>query len=245
MYIVVASEPLTQCKKYQKNILQFLSSLDITPKSPDPYIQAFIHRSLVNERPDIAPEHNERLEFLGDAVLELVITDALYQEFPDMPEGDMTDLRSALVRGRNLAEVAKKIHLEDYLLLGKGEEKSGGRENDYLLANTMEALIGAIYTDVWYEAAEKFIMQYIYSTLPYIMKHGLTKDYKTLLQEFTQATYDTTPSYEVLSESGPDHNKEFRVGVYLWDKQVGKGEGTSKKKAQEDAAQNAYTTLTN
>ncbi len=228
----------------QSNIKVLLQRLGIETSSIAPYILAFTHRSIVNERPDFTPEHNERLEFLWDAVIELVITNALYDEFPEMPEWDMTDLRSALVRGRNLAEVAKKLDFQDYLLLGKWEEKSWWRENEYLLANTLEAFIWAMYKDIWLAPTRDFIIQHIYSTLPHILKNGLSKDFKTLLQENAQANHDITPHYTVLSETWPDHDKQFQVGVYLWDKKIGEGKGSSKKKAQENAAQNAYNDIT-
>lgn len=207
------------------------------------YILAFIHRSIVNERNDFAPQHNERLEFLWDAVLELVITHKLFCEFPEKQEWELTDMRSALVRGRNLAEIAHKLHLHEYLFLWKGEEKSWGRNKDYILANTLEAFIGAIYLDQGFIAAETFILSHIYTTLPHILDNKLFKDFKTLLQEFTQAKFDITPHYEVLDEDGPDHDKQFKIWVYLGKKIIGQGSGSSKKKWQESAAKDAYTHL--
>ena len=227
----------------QEKIKELLSQLDITHSDIKLYILAFIHRSIVNERNDYAPEHNERLEFLGDAVLELVITDKLFGEHPDKQEGEMTDMRSALVRGRNLSEVAHKLNFQKYLFLWKWEEKSGGRENDYILANTLEAFIWALYLDNWFEAARAFILQYIYTTLPHILEHGLFKDFKTLLQEFTQAKNDITPHYDVLDEQWPDHDKSFLVGVFLEIEKIWEWSWSSKKKAQEKAAENAYKKL--
>lgn len=222
----------------------FLEKLEIPYHDITRFILACIHRSIVNERCDFAPEHNERLEFLWDAVLELIITEKLFQDFPKHQEGEMTDMRSALVRGRNLAEVAKRLNLQEYLFLGKWEEKSGGRENDYILANTLEAFIGAIYLENGIEITRTFILTHIYSTLGHIEKQKLLKDYKTLLQEYTQAKNDITPHYEVIDESGPDHDKDFYVGVFLKEKKIGEWHGSSKKKAQESAAQNAYLQLT-
>lgn len=220
-----------------------LSKLEIQPNKISLYILAFIHRSIVNERNDFAPQHNERLEFLWDAVLELVITHKLFWDYPEKQEGEMTDMRSALVRGRNLAQVAKHLDFQQYLFLGKGEEKSGGRENDYILANTVESFIWALYLDRGFAVAESFIIENIYCTLPNILKEKLFKDFKTVLQEYTQAEKEITPHYEVIIESGPDHDKNFLVWVYLKKEKIGEGNGTSKKKAQESAAQNAYKTL--
>ncbi len=237
---MVVTQKLVDNPSYHLKIVQLLKTLDISYRDITKFVLAFIHRSIVNERSDFTPEHNERLEFLGDAVLELIITQTLFLDFPKQQEGDMTDMRSALVRGRNLAEVAKKLHFQDCLFLGKGEEKSGGRENDYILANTLEAFIGALYLDLGFETAQKFIVMHIYTTLSHIQENKLFKDFKTLLQEYTQAQKDITPHYEVLSESGPDHDKDFLVWVFLKTEKIGEGRGSSKKKAQESAARSAY-----
>lgn len=228
---------------YQNKVFELLDSLSLPHNDIKKFILAFIHRSIVNERNDFAPEHNERLEFLWDAVLELVITHRLFSDFPEKQEWEMTDMRSALVRGRNLAWVAKKLWFQEYLFLWKGEEKSWGRENDYILANTVESFIGALYLDSGYDIAKNFIENHIYSTLEHILENKLFKDFKTLLQEFTQAERDITPHYEVLSESGPDHNKNYLVWVFLKEDKIWEWEGSSKKKAQEKAAENAYLQL--
>ena len=220
-----------------------LNKLDIDYKNISLYVLAFIHRSIVNERPDFAPEHNERLEFLGDAVLELAITKNLYNDFPKKPEGELTDIRSALVRWTNLASVAKSIWLPEYLLLGKGEEMSGWRSNDYLLANVVEALLGAIYLDLWVEVASEFVNKYVYITLDDILKNNKTKDHKTIIQEYSQAEFEITPTYKIHSESWPDHDKIFEVWVYLKEKHVWTWTGSSKKKAQESAANDWYNKL--
>lgn len=220
-----------------------LKKLNITSVDISKYILAFIHRSIVNERPDYTPEHNERLEFLGDAVLELVITNNLYRDYPNKPEWELTDIRSALVRWSNLSKVARTLEFPGYLFLGKWEEKSGGRDNDYLLANVVEAFIGALYLDKGFEESELFINTHIYTTLEDILNNNLTKDFKTMIQEYAQAQYDITPTYKVLEESGPDHDKSFLVGVFLDEKQIWKWQGSSKKKAQEDAAKNAYNSF--
>lgn len=227
-----------RCHNTFKKLLEWL---DVSYNSLSVFILAFIHRSIVNERSDFAPEHNERLEFLGDAVLELTITNLLYRQFPEKQEWELTDLRSAMVRGRNLSGVARKLGFDKYLFLWKGEEQWGGRDNDYILANTLEAFIGALYLDSGLELTEDFIKKHIYSTLEQIIKHKLFKDFKTLIQEQAQADFDITPTYQVLEEDWPDHSKNFIVGVYLKEKCIGKWEGSSKKKAQEKAAENGYT----
>ncbi len=227
----------------QKKVEELLKKLSIDYTDSDIYVLSFVHRSIVNEKPHIIPEHNERLEFLWDAVLELVITNRLFRDYPDKQEGELTDIRSALVRGRNLAEVAKTLNFDEYLLLWKWEEIGWWRENDYILANTLEAFIGAIYIDAWIDEATEFIEKHVYSTLDTILKNSLFKDYKTLVQEFTQAEFDITPTYEVLEESWPDHDKNFLVGIYLGDKLVWQGSGTSKKKAQEKAAEDGYNNM--
>ena len=227
----------------QVKIQELLDTLSIEARDIKVFILAFIHRSIVNERGDYTPEHNERLEFLWDAVLELSITQKLFEDFPLKPEGDMTDMRSALVRGRNLAEVAKKLWFQEYLFLWKGEEKSWWRENDYILANTLEAFLWALYLDAGFEKSQSFILDHIYTTLPHILENKLFKDFKTLLQEYTQAENDITPHYKVLADSGPDHDKLFSVWVFLDTEEIWKWEGSSKKKAQEKAAENAYKHL--
>ena len=237
---MVITKKAIEGKWEKEKMAQFLEKININYNDISLYILAFIHRSIVNERPDYTPEHNERLEFLGDAVLELVITDALFHKFPDKPEGELTDIRSAIVRWKNLAKIARKLNFSEYLFLWKWEEKTGGRENDYILANTVEALIWAIYLDLWFNKAKDFILTYIFSTLDEILQNNLTKDFKTLFQEYSQAEFEITPSYKILSETWPDHNKTFEVWAYIWDKQVWKGVWSSKKKAQEEAAKIAY-----
>lgn len=215
-----------------------LNKLDIKYKKISFYILAFIHRSVVNEKPDYAPEHNERLEFLWDAVLELIITNNLYLDYNKKTEWELTDIRSAIVRWSNLAKVARKLNFSEYLLLWKWEELSWWRENDYLLANVVEALIWAIYLDLWIDIAKIFINKYIYTSINEIIKNNLIKDFKTILQEFAQAEYEITPYYNVLNEKWLDHSKTFEVWVFLWEKMIWKWIWTSKKKAQEKAAEN-------
>ncbi|MFK7780649.1 MAG: ribonuclease III [Candidatus Gracilibacteria bacterium] len=226
-------------EKFEK----LLYNLDIKHNNISHYILAFIHRSVVNEKPEYAPEHNERLEFLGDAVLELVVTNNLYRDYPKKTEGELTDIRSALVRGTNLSKIAKQLNFSEYLVLGKGEEMTGGRKNNYLLANVVEAILGAIYIDLGLDEATIFINKYIYPTINEILENNLTKDFKTTIQEYAQAEYEITPSYKVISESGLDHDKIFEIGIYLGQKIVGKGAGSSKKKAQEKAAEDGFNNI--
>lgn len=239
---MVIPKGLYENEIYISKTKNFLEKLNIEYKNIDKYILSFVHRSFVNEKAEITTEHNERLEFLWDAVLELVITDKLFADFPDKPEGDLTDIRSSLVRGRNLALVSKKLWFQDVLILWKWEDASGWRDNDYILANTVEAFLWALYLDLWYSASEKFIIENIYESLPEIMEENWIKDPKSLLQEYSQAEVWITPTYEVLNEVWPDHDKIFTVWVYLWDIKLWEWEGSSKKKSQEDAASKAFET---
>lgn len=198
--------------------------------------KAFVHRSYVNEHRYDKIEDNERLEFLGDAVLELVSTEYLFETFPNSGEGQLTTFRSALVKGKHLATVAEKLGLGQYLQLSKGEEKSGGRDKSFILANTLEALIGAVYLDRGFKTAHKFISNFILTNLGDILEKGLHVDAKSKFQEFSQEKLGITPSYSVVSETGPDHNKIFRVGAFLGLELIAEGDGSSKQKAEQEAA---------
>ncbi len=200
---------------------------------------AFTHKSYVNEHKKEPVHHNERLEFLGDAVLELASTRHLFDKCSDKNEGEMTAFRSALVKGKHLAEIAKSLDLGKYLFLSRGEELSGGREKKYILANTVESLIGAIYLDQGYETAEKFIRKFILTRLDEIIENELHVDAKSRFQEMCQDLETFTPYYEVLSEEGPDHDKKFTMGAYIDGTLIAKGTGSSKQKAEDDAAKNA------
>ena len=195
----------------------------------------FTHRSYLNETGNKELEHNERLEFLGDAVLELAVTEYLYKNFTN-PEGELTNWRSSIVRGEILALVAGKLDLGEFLFLSRGEDKSGGRSRGLILANTFEALIGAIYLDLGYDSAAKFIHQHLITLLPEIIEKKLYIDPKSRLQELTQEKLNATPEYRVTGEEGPDHTKEFTVGVYINKKQLAQGSGSSKQKAETSAA---------
>lgn len=198
----------------------------------------FVHRSYINEAGDNTQSHNERLEFLGDAVLELVVTEYLYKNF-DNPEGELTNWRSSIVKGEVLAKVAAEIELGEYLFLSRGEEKSGGRHRSLILANTFEALIGAIYLDMGYDKASDFIHKYLICLLPEIIEKRLYIDPKSRLQEVSQEDLGATPEYRVLSEQGPDHQKEFVVGVYAAGRLMAQGTGSSKQRAEQTAATEA------
>ena len=184
-------------------------------------------------------EDNERLEFLGDAVLELVATEYLFRNHPEQTEGEMTNFRSALVKGKHLAKIAKDLELGQYLSLSHGEENSGGREKNYILANTVEALIGAIYLDQGFIPSKVFITNFILIKLDDIIEQNLHIDPKSRFQEIVEEKEDVTPEYEVLEEKGPDHDKKFVSGVYIDGKMIAKGKGSSKQKSEEDAAKNA------
>jgi ribonuclease-3 len=198
--------------------------------------QAFTHRSHINENKGTGLTHNERLEFLGDAVLELVITEFLYTEFPDKLEGELTSLRAALVNTVSISKAAGDLGMNDYLLLSKGESKDIGRARAVILANTFEAFIGALYLDQGYAAAKKFISENLFPELKMIVEKSLWKDSKSKLQEKAQEIVGITPIYKTLNEVGPDHNKIFTVGLFLGEEQLSEGKGHSKQEAQEDAA---------
>lgn len=197
--------------------------------------QAFTHRSYLNEHPKTGLEHNERLEFLGDAVLELVVTDYLYRNYPN-PEGDLTNWRSALVKTESLSSVAAALDLDRFLRLSKGESKGNARSRALIHANCVEALIGAIYLDQGYDAAKAMVEKHIISRLETILKEGTWVDPKSKFQEMAQEHDSATPHYKVLEEVGPDHDKLFVVGVYVGSELRGKGEGSSKQAAQQQAA---------
>ncbi len=201
-------------------------------------ITAFTHRSYVNEHKKSVKEHNERLEFLGDAVLELVVTDFLYNNYPD-PEGILTNWRSALVRTESIAAAAERLDFEPLLRLSKGEKQGSKRAKHQILANTYEATIGAIYLDQGYQAAEKFIDDSLLHTFEEILKTGSWMDPKSQYQEIIQSQEGYTPQYRVVDESGPDHAKTFVVGVFVDDDLRAKGSGPSKQTAQVAAAQKA------
>ncbi len=222
----------------QKDTKELEKHIGIKFKKPEILQEAMVHRSYINEHPAWETDHNERLEFLGDAVLELVVTDYLFHNFKN-PEGELTNWRAALVRGTTLKEVADKLKLGEYLYLSKGEELSGGRERELILANSVEALIGAIYEDQGYNSAKDFIMDEIVSKLPNILETQSYLDAKSRLQEMAQEKFGITPVYKLVSESGPDHAKQFLMAVFVGDREFGQGSGSSKQLAEQEAAHNA------
>lgn len=201
--------------------------------------EALTHRSYLNENSSWPLPHNERLEYLGDAVLELIVTNRLFNKFPSYQEGQLTLLRAALVNYQFLAKVAQEIGLQNYLYLSRGEAKDTSRAKDVILANAFEAVVGAIYLDQGLAAAEPLVEKYIISQAEAVMKEGSYKDAKSLLQEIIQEKKRATPTYRVLSESGPDHQKTFIVGVFVGEDKLAEGEGLSKQEAELDAAKNA------
>lgn len=214
----------------------FEASIGVTFNQKDLLKQAFIHRSYLNENRTLNLQHNERLEFLGDAVLELVITDYLFKKYPDKNEGDLTAYRSALVNAVTLAGVAEKIGMNSFLLLSKGEAKDTGRARQVILANTFEALIGAIYIDQGYEMSARFIADNLFNLIDEIVANQSFIDAKSRFQEEAQEKAGVTPAYKLIKETGPDHNKIFTVGVYLREEMIVQGEGKSKQEAEQDAA---------
>lgn len=218
------------------------TSIGVTFTNKSTLLQALTHRSYLNENPSFELDHNERLEFLGDAVLELVVTDYLYQNYP-LPEGELTNLRSAIVRGEMLSKIALEMNLEPYLLLSRGERKDTGKARQYILANAVEAVIGATYNDQGYDVAKTLIEKFIVSKLPEIVEKGLHVDTKSKFQELAQDRFHITPTYKVLEEFGLDHEKQFTIGVFLHDKKMGEGSGGSKQEAQQQAAKQALAEL--
>ena len=221
------------------NFEKFEEKAGVTFKDKNLLKQAFTHRSYINENRNLKLEHNERLEFLGDAVLELVITDYLYGRLKDSNEGELTSLRSALVNADTCSQVAQKLNANEFLLLSRGESKDTGRARQYILANTLEAVIGAIYIDQGLESAKSFILTHIAPIVEEVLKNGVWIDAKSLLQEKIQEHVGVTPVYKTIRESGPDHDKHFVVSVLAGKEVYGEGEGKSKQDAEQDAAQNA------
>jgi len=221
------------------NLDEFEKNVGTTFKNKKLLQQAFIHRSYINENREKGLEHNERLEFLGDAVLELVVTDFLFNKYPDRNEGDLTSFRSALVNTNTLSSVADKLGANNFLMLSKGESQDTGRARSFILANTFESIVGAIYLDQGYEEAKKFIQKNIFSLIDEIVEFNLWKDAKSRLQEVVQEKLSVTPNYKVLAEEGPDHDRVFSVGVYFGENLGGEGKGNSKQEAEQEAALNA------
>ncbi|MDO8593819.1 MAG: ribonuclease III [bacterium] len=214
----------------------FSKKIGVSFKNLNLLIEALTHRSYLNEHREYTGSHNERLEFLGDAVLELAATDFLFKKFPAKPEGELTSYRAALVNTVSLAESAQALGINDYLLLSKGEAKDTGRARDVILADAFEAIIGAIYLDSGFASAEAFIAKNLYSKIDGVIEKRSYQDAKSRFQEIAQEKRGTTPNYETLSEIGPDHNKRFTVGVFIGAEEIARGEGQSKQEAEQSAA---------
>lgn len=223
----------------EKNFAALEKIIGIEFSNKDLLVQALVHRSFLNENRTFPLAHNERLEFLGDAVLELVVTKYLFENYLN-PEGELTNWRAALVNAIMCARVAHEIGLEPYLFLSHGESKDvNTKARGYILANALEAVIGAVYLDKGWEMAEQFVTRWVITKLPEVLELGLWMDPKSRFQESSQEIVGITPTYKVLNEAGPDHEKSFVVGVYLGKEKVAEGRGTSKQEAQTDAAENA------
>ena len=219
------------------------SSLGLTFNDPAILGQAFIHTSYTNENPDRQTGDNQTMEFLGDAVLNMIVAEALYHGFPAFPEGKLTEIRISMIRQEKLAEKAADIRLGDYLLLGKGEEASGGRSKRNNLADTFEALTAAIFLDSGLDVTRHFIMSAFREELAAIKSGKLTSNFKAMLQELTQAEFKTLPEYEIIESTGPDHDKVFVVSVSLGDVVLAVGSGKTRKTAESEAARTAYIKL--
>jgi ribonuclease III len=223
----------------EKNFPTLEKRIGVKFTNPDLLVQAHVHRSFLNENREFELAQNERLEFLGDAVLELVVTEFLFEHYLN-PEGELTNWRAALVNGKMCAKIAREIGIESYLFLSHGESKDDNtKARDYILANALEALIGAIYVDQGWDVAKQFITRWIVVQLPDVLEQGLWMDPKSRFQEASQDIIGITPTYKVLKEEGPDHNKTFIVGAYLDKEKIAEGSGGSKQEAQVDAAEKA------
>jgi len=214
----------------------FEKKIGVDFKNKELLKQAFIHRSFINENRDKSLSHNERLEFLGDAVLELVVTDFLFKKYPNKPEGDLTAFRSALVNTNTISGIAYQLGVNKLLFLSKGESQDTGRARSFILANAFEAIVGAIYLDQGYESAKGFIERNIFPLIDEIVEKELWKDSKSRVQEIAQERLSITPKYNILKEEGPDHQRIFAVGLYLGDEFISEGRGKSKQEAEQDAA---------
>jgi len=221
------------------NFSKFEEKIGVKFKDQTLLRQAFTHRSYLNENPSLALEQNERLEFLGDAALEMATTEYLYKKYPKKTEGEMTALRAALVNSVTLSEAASELNIGDFLLLSKGEAKSLGKARQYILANALEAVIGAIYLSGGYEETFRFLEKNLFGKIEEVIEKKLWIDAKSLFQEKAQELESVTPLYKVLAESGPDHEKVFTMGVFLGNELIAEGNGASKQEAEQDAARKA------
>jgi len=226
-------------KEELEKFANFEQKIQITFNDKKLLKEAFTHRSYINENRMCDWAHNERLEFLGDAVLELIVTEYLFSKYPKHTEGELTSFRAALVNTQSIAEGAMLWGINDYLLLSKGESKDIGKARHFILANTFEAVIGAIYLDQGYQIAQDFISKSLFHKTKKIVEQELWKDAKSRFQEKAQEIVEITPSYSILKEVGPDHNKAFTVGIFIGDEMIAKGVGLSKQEAEQQAAEKA------
>jgi len=230
-------------KDLENKFVDLEKKLEVNFKNKNLLIQAFIHRSYINENARTSLNHNERLEFLGDAVLELIATNYLYHKYLDLSEGELTNYRAALVNTNTLGDLAKNLNFNDYLFLSKGESKDFGRARIPILADTYESVIGAIFLDQNYAKAKDFVEKTLLIQTDQIIEAGKYKDAKSKIQEFSQEKLSVTPNYKVLEETGPDHDKNFVVGIYFKEEKIAHGQGRSKQEAETEAAKNALAKM--
>lgn len=223
----------------EEKFLEFEKKLGFSFSDRKLLKEAFTHRSYINENRNCGWQHNERLEFLGDAVLELIATDYLYHKYPEETEGELTSYRAALVNTQSISDGASIWNMNDYLLLSKGEAKDEGKARQYILADTFEAVIGAIYLDKGYDVVQDFIAKSLFHKTEEMVRKGLWKDAKSNFQEKAQEMENITPAYRIIGEEGPDHDKHFTVGVFLEEEMVAEGKGRSKQEAEQKAAEKA------
>lgn len=228
---------MTEADKIAQNLTQLEKIIGLGFADKMHLLTAITHRSYLNEHREAKQDHNERYEFLGDAVLELIVTDFLFTKYPEKPEGELTSIRAALVNTVSIADAASRMNINEYLLLSKGESKDTGRARQYILANTFEAIIGAIYLDQGYEVAREFVAAHLFDKTEMIVKKRLWQDAKSRFQELAQEHVGITPNYETLGQSGPDHDRTFTVGVFLGKEKIAEGGGRSKQEAEQAAAE--------
>ncbi len=228
---------MTDASSDQVDIPALEKLLGYTFNNTDFLLTAVTHRSYLNENRQATQEHNERSEFLGDAVLELVVTDFLYRKYPEKPEGELTAIRAAIVNTISLADASTKLGINDYLLMSKGESKDMGRARQYILANVFEALVGALYLDQGYSAAASFIGSHLFAKTDLIVEKRLWQDAKSRFQEMAQEHHNMTPTYQTLGQEGPDHDCIFTVGVFIGSNKIAEGKGRAKQEAEQQAAE--------
>lgn len=226
-------------RNIEAEITRLEKKLGVTFNDKAIVLSAITHRSYLNEHREATHDHNERLEFLGDAVLELVVTDFLFHKYPEKPEGELTAIRAALVNTISLAESSALVGLNDFLLMSKGESKDTGRARQYILANTFEAIIGALYVDLGYDTAKEFIATHLFPKTEQIVEKRLWQDAKSRFQELAQEAASVTPTYELIEQAGPDHDRVFTIGVFLKREKIAEGQGKSKQEAEQVAAEKA------